>query len=356
MAGSKTEKATPKKKKDAAKKGQSFKSKDLIISCLILFGAQYLINFTAVAELMTLWRRIIETGFTHDLTDYAKVVFWAALKIFIPFLLLCIAASALPTLLQTGFLIASKALKINFGALNPVNGFKKLFSLRTAKDVIKSVLFLASFVIAAIIFWEKNRSVVFSQVNASPQHLLPIWGQLFSALVYLCLSCALAVLVLDALAEYFLHMKDLKMDKQEVKREHKEQDGDPEIKSKRKELHMALLSEQTKSDIENSKVIVTNPTHIAVGIYLNKDIVGIPFISVLETNQRALAVRTYAKKVGVPIVENVRLARRIFKTHRKYSFVSLEELDEVIAILEWLQQVENAWMSEHQASSLHDEK
>lgn len=348
MSGSKTEKPTPKKKREAAEKGQSFKSKDLIISCLILFGVQYLVSFTGAVDLMVLWRRVIENGFTSDTEGYARAVLWSGVKIFLPFFLLCVAASALPALLQTGFKLASKALKINFSALNPVNGFKKLFSLRTLKDVVKTLLFLTSFITAAIMFWDGNKLLVFSQVNAGVEHVFPIWGQLFSSLVYLCLCCALLVLVLDALAEYFLHIKDLKMDKQEVKREHKEQDGDPEIKSKRKELHMELLSEQVKSDIENSKVIVANPTHIAVGIYINMDVVGIPFISVLETNQRALAVRAYAEKVGVPVVENVRLARKIFKTHRRYSFVSIDDLDDVIEVLIWLEQVENAWMNEHQ--------
>ena len=351
MSETKTEKPTAKKRKEAAQKGQSFKSKDLVIACLILMGVQYLINFSDVIEIVTLWHRAVENGFDLGVKDYTYTVLWTGVKVFLPFLLLCIAASAFPALLQTGFLIATKALKIDFSALNPVNGFKKLFSLRTAKDIVKTVLFLGSFIVAGMVFWDKNRSVVFSLLNATPSQMLVVGGQLFSALVYLCLSCALFVFVLDALAEFFLHIKDLKMDKQEVKREHKEQDGDPEIKSKRKELRQELLSEQVKSDIENSKVIIANPTHVAVGIYLNLEVVGIPFISVLETNQRALAVRAYAEKVGVPVVENVKLARQILKTHRRYSFVSIEALDEVIGILIWLNEVENAWKNEHQPSA-----
>lgn len=347
MSGSKTEKPTPKKKKDAAEKGQSFKSKDLIISCLILLGVQYLITTHDSLVFMSLLSKVIENNFSDNMGGYSKAVFWTGIKVFLPFLLLCVVASAMPALLQTGFLLASKALKINFSALNPVNGFKKLFSLRTVKDVIKSLLFLISFVCSAIMFWDKNKVTIFAQVNTDVVNIFPIWARLFGSLVYIFLGCALMVLVLDALAEYFLHIKDLKMDKQEVKREYKEQDGDPEIKSKRKELHMELLSEQVKSDIENSKVIVANPTHVAVGIYINLDVVGIPFVSVLETNERARAVRAYAEKVGVPVVENVQLARRIYKTHRRYSFVSLAELDEVIDVLVWLEQVENAWRNEH---------
>ncbi|CNF35078.1 EscU/YscU/HrcU family type III secretion system export apparatus switch protein [Yersinia kristensenii] len=347
MAGSKTEKPTAKKKKDSAEKGKSFKSKDFVIACLIIIGVQYLINFSGITVLLTLWRRVIENNFVVDMKEYSDAVFKTGLTLFLPFLLLCVAASALPTLLQTGFLLATKALKLNFSSLNPVNGFKKIFSLRTAKDVIKTLLFMGVFIAVGIMFWDDNRRIILSQLDASPLQILMVWGQLFTALIYLCLSCALIVFVLDALAELFLHMKDLKMDKQEVKRERKEQDGDPEIKYKRKELHQELLSEQVKSDIENSKVIVANPTHVAVGIYLNLDVIGIPFISVLETNQRALAVRAYAEKVGVPVVENIKLAHRILKTHHRYSFVSLEELDEVIGILMWLQQVENAWRNEH---------
>lgn len=346
MAGNKTEKPTDKKKKDAAQKGQSFKSKDLVIVCLILLGVHYLINFSGVVELMTLWRQAIEHGFSHELMGYSQVLLWTGVKLFLPFFLLCVLASALPALLQTGFKLASKALKINFDALNPVNGFKKLFSLRTAKDVIKTLLFLSCFIMAGLMFWNKNKHVVFSQLNADPLQIFLVWGQLFGALIYLCLACVLLVLVLDALAEYFLHIKDLKMDKHEVKREYKEQEGDPEIKSRRKELREELLSEQIKSDVKSSTVIIANPTHIAVGIYFNPDVVGIPFISVLETNNRALAVRTYAEEMGIPVVEDIKLARHIFKTHRRYSFVSLEALDNVIGILIWLQQVENAWKNE----------
>ncbi|MBY0446988.1 MAG: EscU/YscU/HrcU family type III secretion system export apparatus switch protein, partial [Burkholderiales bacterium] len=165
---------------------------------------------------------------------------------------------------------------------------------------------------------------------------------LLLSLVLTCMGCIVLILVLDALAEYFLHMKDMKMDKQQVKTEHKEQDGNPEIKSKRREVHQEILSEQIKSDVSNSKLIIANPTHIAIGIFYKPEIIGVPFISLIETNQRALAVRAYAKKVGVPVIRNIALARRLLKTHRRYSFIQVEEIEEVLRLLAWLDQVENA--------------
>ena len=346
MSGSKTEKPTPKKKKDSSKKGNAFKSKDLIISCLILVAVQYLIHFFNFEPIANILKKIMEQEFDYNISDYVKKMFTLVGIIFIPFLALCVISASLPSLLQTGFSLASKALKIDFTALNPVKGLKKIFSIRTAKDTIKALLFLFCFVIAIFIFWNNNKIIIFSQVNSSIENIFQIWSKLFSSLVYTCFFSVILVFILDVIAEYLLYIKDLKMDKQEVKREHKELDGNPEIKSKRKELHMELLSEQVKSDVENSKVIIANPTHIAVGIYLNKDVIGIPFISVLEKNQRALAVRKYAKEVGVPVVENVKLARRILKTHKRYSFIKLEELDEVLEVLVWLEQVENSWVNE----------
>lgn len=338
----KTEQPTRKRLQDAAKKGQSFKSRDLVVACLTLCGVAYLVSFGSLVELMGAFRQVIAGGFQQDMQGYAQAVAWLGIKLLLPIFLLCIVASALPSLLQSGFVLASEALKLNLEALNPVNGFKKLFSLRTVKEAVKALLYLASFVVAVLVLWHKHKALLFAQLNGDPMGMAAIWRELLLALVLTCLGCIVAVLVLDAIAEYFLFMKDMKMDKQEVKREMKEQEGNPEIKSRRREAHMEILSEQVKSDIENSRLIVANPTHIAVGIYFKPELLPIPFISVMETNQRALAVRAYAEKVGVPVVRDIPLARRIFASHRRYSLVSLDEVEEVLRLLMWLEQVENA--------------
>lgn len=338
----KTEQPTQKRLQDSAKKGQSFKSRDLIVACLMLCGVAYVLSFGSLVELMGVFRQAIAGGFNQDLRGYAHGVLWLGLTLLLPILLLCIFASVLPTLLQSGFVLASEALKFNLSALNPVNGFKKLFSLRTVKDAIKALLYLGCFVVALLVVWHNHKGLLFAQLYGSPLDVAVIWRELLMSLVLTCLGCIVIVLLLDAIAEYFLFMKDMKMEKHEVKREHKEQDGNPEMKAHRRELHMEILSEQVKSDIENSRLIIANPTHITVGIYFKPEILPIPFISVLETNQRALAVRSYAEKVGVPVVRDIALARRIYHSHRRYSFVDLQEVDEVLRLLVWLEQVEQA--------------
>jgi type III secretion protein U len=341
-SASKTEKPTPKKRRDAAKKGQTFKAKDLSTSCLMLCGLIYLAGNGLLLQVMEVYRRILAAGFAADPQHYAAALGVLMLKIILPLIAVCFLASAVPTLLTTGMAIASEALKINFGALNPINGFKKLFSLRTLKDTVKSLLYLGCFVIAFWVVWRTQRHLLFAQLYATPIDLFPIWAHLLLVLLLTFLGCILLILILDALCEYWLYIKDLKMDKQAVKREQKEQDGNPDIKGRRRDLHMELLSEQVKSDIRGSRVIVANPTHIAVGIYFQPEVTIMPFISLLETNQRALAVRKYAAEVGVPVITDVALARRIFKTHQRYTFIQLQEIENVLRLLVWLEQVEQA--------------
>lgn len=342
MAGSKTEKATPKKRRDAARRGQSFKARDLVVACLIFCGVLLVVWLGSLAEIGAAFIGAARSGFTLDLHRYVADVLLLGLKVVAPVIALCIAATALPSLVQSGFSLAGEALKLNFGAINPVKGFKKIFSLRTVKDFIKTLLYLVSFGVAIMLVWWWHRELIFSQVHASIAEIIGIWGKLIISLVLICLGCISSILVLDALAELFLYLKDLRMDKQEVKREHKELEGDPLIKSKRKQAHLELLTAQDKHDIENSRMVIANPTHLAIGIYFKPELTPIPFVSIRERNQRALAVRQYAEKVGVPVIVDIPLARRLHRTHALYAMVSMEEIHAVVRLLLWLQEVESA--------------
>ncbi|PRC93867.1 EscU/YscU/HrcU family type III secretion system export apparatus switch protein [Solimicrobium silvestre] len=342
MSESKTEKATPKKRRDAAKRGQSFKARDLVVACLMFSGVLLVVWLGTLAEIGAAFVGAVRSGFTLDLHRYAADILLLALKVVGPIILLSIVATAFPSLLQSGFSLASEAFKINFGALNPIKGFKKIFNLRTVKEFVKAVLYLCCFSAAFMLMWWSQRKLIFSQVHASIPEIIGIWGKLIISLVLICLGCIAAVLVLDALAELFLYLKELRMEKQEVKREYKELEGDPLMKSKRKQVHMEMLSEQEKHDIENSRMVIANPTHVAIGIYFKPELSPIPFISIRESNQRALAVRNYAEKVGVPVIVDIGLARRLYRTHRRYAMVSMEEIQPVVRLLLWLQQVEIA--------------
>lgn len=351
MSTSKTEKPTEKKKRDAAKKGQTFKGKDLMTTCLTLVGVEVVLNFISLRAFSDILHAIIGRQYNYSLQGYILECVLFGLKILLPVCVLCIAASMLPGLLQTGMRLATKAFKLNFSAINPAKGFKKIFSLRTLKDLFKSLLYLGCFVVASVIFWQQNRSLIMSLLWSQPEDMLQAWGRLVHSLLFIFIISIIAIIIIDCVAEYLLYIKELKMDKKEVERENKETNGNPEIKKKRKSLSQELLSEETKRNIKKSNAIIANPKHIAIGIYVNPAITPIPFISLIEKNQRALAVRRYAEKVGVPVVENIPLAREIYRTHKRYTFISLEMFNEVMDILFWLEQVEKNWAEENAASA-----
>ncbi|PSY44551.1 EscU/YscU/HrcU family type III secretion system export apparatus switch protein [Escherichia albertii] len=338
----KTEKPTDKKLKDTSKKGQILKSRDLTVSLIMLVGTLYLGYVFDVHHIMSILEYILDHNAKPDIWDYFKAIGIGWLKTIVPFLLVCMFTTILVSWFQSKMKLATEAIKLKFDSLNPINGLKKIFSLKTLKEFVKAILYIVFFCLAIRVFWGNNKSLLFKTLDGDIISLLSDWGEMLFLLVLYCLVSMIIILIFDYIAEYFLFMKDMKMDKQEVKREYKEQEGNPEVKSKRRERHQEILSEQLKSDVSNSRLMIANPTHIAIGIYFKPNLSPIPLISVRATNQVALAIRRYAQEIGIPVITDKKLARKIYATHRRYDYVSFENLDEILRLLLWLEDVENA--------------
>ncbi|EHV03610.1 hypothetical protein ECDEC4D_3684 [Escherichia coli DEC4D] len=338
----KTEKPTQKKLQDASKKEQILKSRDLTVSVIMLVGTLYLGYVFDVHHIMSILEYILDHNAKPDIWDYFKAMGIGWLKTIIPFLLVCMFTTILVSWFQSKMQLATEAVKLKFDSLNPVNGLKRIFGLKTVKEFVKAILYIIFFALEIKVFWSNHKSLLFKTLDGDIISLLSDWGEMLFLLILYCLGSMIIVLIFDFIAEYFLFMKDMKMDKQEVKREYKEQEGNPEIKSKRRERHQEILSEQLKSDVSNSRLMIANPTHIAIGIYFKPHLSPIPLISVRETNEVALAVRKYAKEIGIPIITDKKLARKIYATHRRYDYVSFENIDEILRLLLWLEDVENA--------------
>ncbi|HDS8434855.1 TPA: EscU/YscU/HrcU family type III secretion system export apparatus switch protein [Escherichia coli] len=342
FTANKTEKPTQKKLQDASKKGQILKSRDLTVCVIMLVGTLYLGYVFDVHHIMSILEYILDHNAKPDIWDYFKAMGIGWLKTIIPFLLVCMFTTILVSWFQSKMRLATEAIKFKFDSLNPVNGLKRIFGLKTVKEFVKAILYIIFFALAIKLFWSNHKSLLFKTLDGDIISLLSDWGEMLFLLILYCLGSMIIVLIFDFIAEYFLFMKDMKMDKQEVKREYKEQEGSPEIKSKRRERHQEILSEQLKSDVSNSRLMIANPTHIAIGIYFKPHLSPIPLISVRETNEVALAVRKYAKEIGIPIITDKKLARKIYATHRRYDYVSFENIDEILRLLLWLEDVENA--------------
>ncbi|RWA50971.1 type III secretion system protein [Cupriavidus sp. UYMSc13B] len=338
----KTEKPTPNKSRDEARKGNTFISKDIITGIVLAVGSMTVSSMVDLRRVMVEFTSMVTSGAMPDPQAYIQRWSYVFLRMSIPFVLLCAIAGALPRLVQSRFTLAWEAIKLNLTALSPTNGFKKLFSWRIAKECVKALLYVVVSIATVWIFIDKSHRDLFQSFRADPHELGHLWIVLAVRIVVIFLVCSLPVMLLDGLVEYFLYFKSLKMDKSEVKKYHNDNVGNPRIKSKRRTLHRELLSDGLKSAIKQSNLVLANPIHIAIAIYYNQDIVTIPFVSVRETNSRALAVIRYAESNGVPVVHDIPLARSIYRNSRRYSFVSGSDFEAVMRVLIWLKEVEAA--------------
>lgn len=344
----KTEQPTSKKRRDSSKKGQTFKSKDLITTVILLAGIFYLAYGMSFSDFTQFYSMTLLYSTQIGINDFLMGLMRIFFLLSLPFIALCALVGMAATLLQTGFSIATEAIKLNFKALNPVEGVKKIFSMRTVKELVKSVCYLIVFAVTCYSLIHNDLRQALTLYRTDIAGLIACWVSLTLKAVLVFIGWSVFVLIADFIVEYFLHFKDLKMDKHEVKQERKESDGNPQIKSARRRAHQEILSGEEMAAVRNSEVVMANPTHIAMAIYFNPEVASLPFIALRCTNMKAKAAIAYAEKIGVPVVRNIPLTRRLYRTYSQYSFISLNDdvLIDVMDILIWLRQVEAAGMTQ----------
>lgn len=343
----KTEQPTSKKRRDSAKKGQTFKSKDLITTVILLVGIHYLAYGMSFREFTDFYTMVLKYNTQLEINDFLMGLMRVFFLLSLPFIAICVLVGFAATLFQTRFSIATEAIKLNFKALNPVEGIKKIFSMRTIKELVKSICYLVVFFGTCYSLIHNDLRQALTVYRADIAGLVACWAALILKAVLVFIGWSTFVLIADFMVEYFLHFKDLKMDKHEVKQERKESDGNPQIKSARRRAHQEILSGEEMAAVRNSEVVMANPTHIAMAIYFNPEVASLPFIALRCTNMKAKAAIAYAEKIGVPVVRNIPLTRRLYHTYSQFNFISLNDdvLIDVMDILIWLRQVETAGMA-----------
>jgi type III secretion protein U len=338
----KTEKPTEKKRADSEKKGQSFKAADLVTMLLLVVGGLTIPLAFHLDDVGRIFATIASTSQLPDPFSYVNALAWVVVKGLAAFVVICSAVTFVPGLIQSRFTLAFEAIKLNFDALNPANGFKKLFSLRVVKDLVKTLLYIAATIAGGIVFMHLHYRELFTAATLPEPALRFELAHLARRLGLYLIAAALPIVALDYLSEYFLYIRGIKMEKHEVKQEYKQSQGNPEIKSRQRQMAHEGLSEKIKENVKSSTFVVANPTHIAIGIYVDFKVAPFPMVSVRETDARAREVIDYATQCGVPLIRDIPLARGIFSRTQRYQFVCAEDLEPIIRILVWLKQVEEA--------------
>lgn len=322
MADDKTEKPTPKRLADARKKGQISKSTDLTQSVLFLIagGVLYFTGPTLVGQLKgfmidsfspKLLAGAIDPGVLIDRLGNAATKF---LLLSAPLLMgLVVAALAVNFAQIRGFVFASQVLTPKFEKLNPVTGLQNiLLKPKTYTELIKNLL---KFVIVLWLAYstltgELRDLILASRVGiAQVAALVP---RLIFAILFKVGGAFLIFGAADFALQRYLFMKGLMMSKEEIKREYKEQEGDPHIKGHRKALYMSLLRENAVKQVPKAKAVVVNPTHLAVALQYEEAEMNAPRVIAKGEMHLAARIVEIAKKHDVPVLQNIPLARTLY--------------------------------------------
>ncbi|MCC4632089.1 type III secretion system export apparatus subunit SctU [Xanthomonas dyei] len=344
MSDEKTEKPTEKKLKDARRDGEIPISPDVTAAAVLL--AALLVIKLAGSYFVEHMQALMSIGFdfnanTRDATAMHRAlgrIGIQAVLLTLPFLVACLAAGLLGTFLQTGMNASLKPVAPKFDSLNPVNGVKKLFSLRSLINLLKLGV---KALLIGVVLWYGLRALMPAIIGLAYQPTPDIAQIGWRALGILC---ALAVLVFmligaaDWSVQHWLFIRDKRQSKDEQKREHKESEGDPELKGKRKEIAKELVFGDPRERVAKAKVLVVNPTHYAVALAYEADGFGLPQVVAKGVDDGALELRAYAHNQGIPIVANPPLARALHAV--ELGDAVPESLFETVAVvLRWVDEL-----------------
>ncbi len=319
----KTEKATPKRRREAREKGQVLQSKEInsaiiiIVSflCLKIFGGymlNHLLSFSnSFYKEYFLKSDLFNTGDIHILMLRMISVIVIIVGPLTAILLIFGVASSY---MQVGFLFTTKSLEFKLSRLNPIEGFKRVISKRSLVELIKSIFKI--FVIGYLVFNYAIKEVynIFRLLELNTENIVAYIGNVVFN-VGIRSGIALFILaIFDYGYQWWDFEKNLKMSKQEIKEEYKQTEGNPQIKSKIKEKQRQMSMRRMMQDVPKADVIITNPTHYAIALKYDKEMYDAPYILAKGADLIAKNIKDTAKKHGIPTVENKPLAQTLYNT------------------------------------------
>lgn len=319
--GEKTEEATPKKLRDARKKGQVAKSQDL--NTAVLFIVTFSVLAFSASYISLQFRQLMQTSFLQatQLTlnpSIANRILLDALitmfKILAPLLSVVFIFALAIGFLQVGPLFTGHPLMPQLKKLNPITGFKnKFLSIKPYIELAKTTIKL---IIVGILIYLILKGALREIILTIATPLFRSVGLVGNLLFKIVVQVSVAFVII-AIADFFFqryqHKKELRMSKYEVKKEYKEEEGDPTYKSARKRLHQEIAMHDMVQSVKKADVVIINPTHVAVALQYDREKMNAP--QVIAKGERLIAekIKEIAKEYKIPIMRNVPLAHSLME-------------------------------------------
>ncbi|SPN73466.1 Yop proteins translocation protein U,type III secretion system protein,type III secretion protein, YscU/HrpY family,FlhB HrpN YscU SpaS Family [Chlamydia serpentis] len=325
--GEKTEKATPKRLRDARKKGQVAKSQDFPSAVTFIVSM-----FTAFSLSTFFFKHL--GGFLVSMLSQAPTRHDPVITLFyLKNCLLLILTASLPLLgavavvgVIVGFLIvgptfSTEVFKPDIKKFNPIDNIKQKFKIKTLIELIKSVLKIFGAALILYITLKSKVSLIIETAGVSPVITAQIFKEIFYKAVTSIGIFFLIVAVLDLVYQRHNFAKELKMEKFEVKQEFKDTEGNPEIKGRRRQIAQEIAYEDSSSQVKHASTVVSNPKDIAVAIGYMPEKYKAPWIIAMGINLRAKRILNEAEKYGIPIMRNVPLAHQLLDEGKELKFI-----------------------------------
>lgn len=321
--GEKTEKATPKKRREERERGNVFKSHDMSVAISLLgtFSVLRILSPTIGRGMQSVFMRLLpgmpsnaETLTITVLNGYGLDTIMAGLTVLIPFFLFVAASEILINAVQTRFLFTGKGFAVKAERISLASGFKRMFSMRSAVETFKSIAKIS--VVIAAITGEFVSGM--QQMPALSTLSLPLAIQtVFDRIVKLAMRGGLVLLiiaVLDYVYQWWRHEKDLRMTKEEVKQEYKLTEGNPQTRGRVRQIQRTMATRRMMSAVPAADVVVTNPTHYAIAMRYDAKKEAAPIVLAKGKGHVALRIKEIAKENKIILVENRPLTRAIYAT------------------------------------------
>lgn len=316
----KTEEATPKKKSEARKKGQTAKSKDVALALTLM-------AITLIFSILTPYMSgEFKTNLTYFLSNSFNVeidylilrqkllqAIIAFSKIYLPIAVPIMAMGIVANFMQTGFMLTTEPLKPSLSKLNPLSGFKRMFSPRTLVDTMKSMVIVTILGFVGYGFVRDNYKKIILTSGKSIEGVLPFAMSLVTSIFFKITLIISVIALADFIYQLKMYNKELRMSKQEIKEEFKQAEGDPHVKGQIKQRQREIASRRMMQAVPDATVVITNPTHIAIALKYEEGQNEAPKVIAKGSENIAIKIKEIAKENDIPIIENKPLARLMYE-------------------------------------------
>ncbi len=319
--GEKTEAATPRRREEARKKGQVFKSVDLNSAVILLVGtATIFATFPYMSKQLQDFTRLylLNRGLTDFTNEYACMLINETIllmaKVLLPVLGATFIAALLITYFQVGFIFSGETLIPKLERLNPLEGFKRIFSRRALVELLKSVLkvTVTGYIVYSVI--RKNLFIFPRFVDMEPGEIIVAISGVILEMAIKVGIVFIVIGIIDYLYQWYEYEKSLKMSKYDIKQEYKQVEGDPYIKSRQRQIQREVAMRRMMAEVPKADVVITNPTHFAVALKYDSKSMSAPEVVAKGQDFMALKIREVAREHEVSIVENPPLARLLYSS------------------------------------------